>query len=811
MMEVQVPDRRVLPGVPVMRPGENGRGATPVPGARPDGGESINLQEVLRVLRRHLLLVSVFALSFAAISAWVALRTPPTFESTATVRLADLRSGLTGGLGDPAVERMAGRRDPLLSQMEVMRSRTLVGRVVDRQGLRLRPVGTELPAGLIRDARVPADAPGDTIQLAFGAQQVQARSGALRSSAAYGAPLTLGQVSFVVDRRPGPATGELVLASRAATINALLGRLRARPRGETDLFDLVYVAGDPTTARTVLDAVVDEFQQLNAQAAQLRSRKRREFIEEQLQQSDRELAGAQLALSEFRRNRQVYSSREQIGQEQQGLRDLEVRREELEADRQTSRMLLAAAERGGADTRALRGLVSSPAIAGNPVIQGLYNQLMSYEAERDTLTTGRFRSAEESPAVQRINQLIAGTQARIADAVRSEIQSQDARIAALDAIRDRRTSRMSGLPELEAEEERLTQRMMTQQEGANALRAELQKARIAEAVEIGQVEVVDRASVPAAPVPQHRGLRIFLGLLVGLGVGGVAAIIRENMNTTVSSREELETMMGVATLAVIPQINPAGGGKRSLLRKDGKAETLPQVAGSVDPSVVAAWHSHTPGAEAYRTLRTNLMFSQSVRLRSMVVTSAGPADGKTTTSSNVAATFAQQGMRVVLVDCDLRRPRIHEVFGMDKEPGLSQLILGYNGVEDVIRPSGVENLSIISSGTPPPNPSELLGSERMMAVLRDLREHFDLVVLDTPPVLLAPEASVLAAGADGVVLVVRAGVTQRAAAQDASQQLHTVGANLVGTVLNDPDAKLPGYSSYYAYRYYGYAYGQQKN
>ncbi|HYW11509.1 MAG TPA: polysaccharide biosynthesis tyrosine autokinase, partial [Longimicrobium sp.] len=437
----------------------------------------------------------------------------------------------------------------------------------------------------------------------------------------------------------------------------------------------------------------------------------------------------------------------------------------------------------------------------------------AYEAERDTLTTGRFRSAEESPAVQRINQLIAGTQARIADAVRSQIQSQDARIAALDAIRDRRTSRMSGLPELEAEEERLTQQMVTQQEGANALRAELQKARIAEAVEIGQVEVVDRASVPASPVPQHRGLRIFLGLLVGLGVGGVAAIVRENMNTTVSSREELETMMGVATLAVIPQINPAAGSKRSLLRKDGKGETLPEVTGvssSVDPSVVAAWHSHTPGAEAYRTLRTNLMFSQSVRLRTMVVTSAGPADGKTTTSSNVAATFAQQGMRVVLVDCDLRRPRIHEVFGMDKEPGLSQLILGYNGVEEVIRPSGVENLSIISSGTPPPNPSELLGSERMMTVLRDLREHFDLVVLDTPPVLLAPEASVLAAGADGVVLVVRAGVTQRAAAQDASQQLHTVGANLVGTVLNDPDAKLPGYSSYYAYRYYGYAYGGSK-
>lgn len=808
-MEVQVSDRRVLPGVPVVRPGENGRAGQGPPGHRPDAGDSVNLQEILRVVRRHLLLIGVFALAFAAVFAWVALRTPANYESTATVRLADLRSSLTGGLGDPMAERVAGRRDPLLSQMEVMRSRTLVGNVVDRQGLRLRPLGTTLPGDIIRDARVPAEAAPDTIALTFGAQQVEARSGTLRASAAYGAPLTLGAVSFTVDRRPSVAAGELVVLPRAATISGLLGRLRSRPRGETDLFDLAYVAGDPATARRTLDAVVDEFQQINAQQAQLRSRKRREFIEEQLRESDRELAGAQLALSEFRRARQVYSSREQIAQEQQGLRDLEVRREELEADRQTSRMLLAAAERGGTDTRALRSLVSAPAIAGNPVIQQLYQQLETYEAERDTLTTGRFRSAEESPAVQRVNQLIAGTQSRIADAVRSQIQSQDARIAALDAIRDRRTSRMSGLPELEAEEERLTQQMITLQEGANALRAELQKARIAEAVEIGQVEVVDRAS-PAAPVPQHRGLRILLGLLLGLGVGAVAAVIRENMNTTVSSREELEEMMGVAALAVIPQITQGTNGKRGG-RRNGTAEAPAQPVGSVDPSVVAAWHSHTPGAEAYRTLRTNLMFSQSVRLRTMVVTSAGPADGKTTTSSNVAATFAQQGMRVVLVDCDLRRPRIHEVFGLNKEPGLSQLILGYNGVEEVIRPSGVENLSIISSGTPPPNPSELLGSERMMSVLRDLRDSFDLVVLDTPPVLLAPEASVLAAGADGVVLVVRAGVTQRAAAQDAAQQLHTVGANLVGTVLNDPDAKLPGYSSYYAYRYYGYSYGQSKN
>ena len=809
-MEVQAPDRRVVPGLPVVRPGDgNGRlaPAAPPPPSGVAGDESVNVAEILRVLRRYALLVAAFALAFAGGAAWLAYRVPPAFKSIATVRMADLREGLTGGLDAAVPERMAGpRRDPLLSQIEVMRSRTLLGRVVDREGLRLRPLAG-LSEGLVTGARVPAEATVDTIALAFGAREVTARAGRERAAAAYGAPLTVGGVTFAISQRPPVEQGALVVAPRAAAIDALQGSLRADPRPETDLFDLSYVAGDPATARRVLDAIVDEFQRLNAQQAQQRSRRRREFIEQQLLQSDQELAVAQLALSQFRSTQQVYSSREQLSSEQQGMRDLELRREELEADRQTSRSLLAAAERGGSDTRALRSLVSAPAIASNPVIQQLYAQLVQYEAQRDSLTTGRWRAAEGSPEVERINQLVAGTQGRIADAVRSQIQSIDARIAALDGIRDRRSSRISTMPQVEAEEERLLQKVVILQEGANQLRAELQKARIAEAVEIGQVEVVDRASVPVAPVPAHRGLRIMLGLLVGLGIGGAAAVVRENMNTTVGSREELEKMLRVSSLAVIPQITAGGGGKsaRGLLRRNGKSSLPARLDGMVDPSVVAATHSHSAGAEAYRTLRTNLLFSQSVRLRTIVVTSAGPADGKTTTSSNVAATFAQQGMRVVLVDCDLRRPRIHEVFGLDKEPGLSQLILGYNGVEDVIRTSPVENLSIVSSGTPPPNPSELLGSERMREVLEDLRGRFDLVVLDTPPVLLAPESAVLATVADGVVLVVRAGVTQRAAAQEAAQQLRTVSANLVGAVLNDPDAKLSGYSSYYAYRYYGYS------
>lgn len=221
-------------------------------------------------------------------------------------------------------------------------------------------------------------------------------------------------------------------------------------------------------------------------------------------------------------------------------------------------------------------------------------------------------------------------------------------------------------------------------------------------------------------------------------------------------------------------------------------------------ALVAAAHTHSTGAEAYRTLRTNLIFSQAVQsLKTIVVTSASPGEGKTTTAANLAVTFAQQGMRVLLVDCDLRRARLHKMFNVPREPGLTELILDHEVPTEVIRGTPVENLSVLTSGTLPPNPSELLGGPRMERVLEVLREQFDMIVLDSPPLLAASDASVLGTKTDGVLLVVRAGQTERGAAQQAVQQLAVVGARVVGAVLNDPDAKVPQYGGYYNYEYYG--------
>ena len=388
----------------------------------------------------------------------------------------------------------------------------------------------------------------------------------------------------------------------------------------------------------------------------------------------------------------------------------------------------------------------------------------------------------------------------------------DSRIAAVDAVRSRSTQQIQALPRAEEQEVFLVQRAEGLRKIAEQLREDYQKAAISEKVQAGQVRIVDLASA-APPVGTGRVRKLLLALIVGLTLGGGGAFLLESMNTAIRRREEIENVLRIPGLAVIPQIVSRSNGASPLLRLrgsggngngNGKSLALANGDGQVGEGLVAAVHTHSTGAEAYRTLRTNLIFSQAVQsLKTVVVTSASPGEGKTTTAANLAVTFAQQGMQVLLVDCDLRRSRLHKMFQVPRDPGLTELILDHEVVAQVVRPTPVDGLSVLTSGTLPPNPSELLGGARMESVLQMLQERYDMIVLDSPPLLAASDASVLGTKTDGVLLVVRAGQTERGAAQQAIQQLANVGARVIGAVLNDPDAKVPQYGGYYQYSYYG--------
>jgi capsular exopolysaccharide synthesis family protein len=211
-------------------------------------------------------------------------------------------------------------------------------------------------------------------------------------------------------------------------------------------------------------------------------------------------------------------------------------------------------------------------------------------------------------------------------------------------------------------------------------------------------------------------------------------------------------------------------------------------------------------AEAYRSLRTNLAFARAQsRLRTIVLTSPGPADGKSTTAANLAITFAQQGQKTLLVDADLRRAVLDKTFSVPRTPGLTDVIVGVASFEDGVHATSVENLFVMGSGQLPPNPSELLGSARMKEVLAQARDAFDIVLFDSPPLLAVTDAAVLSTIVDGAILVVRTGSTTREAVRRAVALLRNVHSRLLGAVLNDIDVNSGSYyGGSYGYYYYSY-------
>lgn len=216
----------------------------------------------------------------------------------------------------------------------------------------------------------------------------------------------------------------------------------------------------------------------------------------------------------------------------------------------------------------------------------------------------------------------------------------------------------------------------------------------------------------------------------------------------------------------------------------------------------------SPVAEAYRTLRTNIQFSSfDNKIKTIVITSSGPAEGKTTTSCNLAIATAQAGKRTILLDCDMRNAKIHKVFELSNQAGLSDVLIGAVSFYEAVQKTDIENLNVLPSGTRPPNPAELLSSEKMKKFLESLKETYDYIIIDTPPIIMVTDAQILAKYADGCLLLIASAEADKNAALKAKELLEKVDAKILGVVLNKLDTKRKGYYGYY----YNYYYGETRN
>jgi capsular exopolysaccharide synthesis family protein len=708
------------------------------------------------------LVVGVAAAS-VPIAVWVAARNVPVYRATATILVGDVRSAVSGGLVEgPRAGFGARSVDPLLSQVEVIRSRATVGAVVDSNPvLRIAPEG--IPFQQLADVRIANGALFDSLTLRFRSSDVLVEGRFGRAEGVYGSPIRAGDVTLAL---VGPAEVEvakLYVRPRDITVAEVLRGLQVHPRDFTDVVDISFDATDSSRARYVVNEVVRVFQKLTADVARRQARSQREFIEAQLATSDSLLDRARRALAAFKvgQGRAVEGSDRASGSWDREMLLLQVRRKEMATQRRTLQGVLARINTADRDSRrdAIQAAISTPPLDKNVAAASLLTQLVEFETQMDSLAAVR---SPQNPELQALRQLISSTEGRLVQAIETAaltvLASLDAQVATLDDLQSQSEATFRRSSSNAAEEARLVGQVESARRNSEELRVAFQKAQLAEAVEVSQVQILDLA-FSAMPIGVGVVPKVLVILFAGLFVGICAAFFAERSQAPIDSRKEISAL-GVAVLGVVPRM------------KDGRSEGTTKKAS-------------TPVIEALRGVRLNLLHAHGTAGSLMAtITSPSKGDGKSFLSSNLALAFAYAGHQTLLIDGDVRRGVMHQFFGRYRKPGLTDYLAGKAARDQIIQKTEFPRLHFIASGTRTSQAPEFLNSPTMQQVIMALRSSYGVILVDSPPLGVGVDALCLGTVTGNMMVVVRGGATNREATEAKLDMVERLPIRILGVVIN---------------------------
>ncbi len=603
--------------------------------------------------------------------------------------------------------------------------------------------------------------------------------------------------------KPGepPPSGEMTTGERLALIGMIRGGLQVQIVPATQMVDIRYRNNDPKLATDVVNRLVETYKDEDLRSKFDRTMYVSTWLQKQLEGLKQEAGDAQRQLADYQRQHNIVGTDETSNLTMQNLAQISGDLETAEADRIMKEARMREFESQDPDLVALMG--------DNPELGNLRNQLTTLQTERAQLAS---KFGEHHPRMQELNAQIDKIESSINNEVtlaRRQVRDEYTGSLRLEEMLQKRLDAQKEdayrLNEDEAQYAILRHEAELTRDLYDALQMRLKEASVTAGLSATNITVVDRAQIPLAPVAPRKTLAMMMGLIGGLLCGTVLAFMVESIDDTLQTSEEVESVSMLASLATIPHILGEGG-KRKRRRKGAEA---PVPEGVHAQQLIALHSSKSHAAEAYRGLRSSLLLSSIDRPpRVIVVTSAFPGEGKTTTAVNLAVAFAQRGERVLLVDADLRRGSLDRVFKLtEKNFGLSTVLTKPATLSELASPvAELPMLKVLPTGPRPPNPAEMLSSVRMEEQLHQWAQEFDRVVLDTAPVLAVSDTQAMAALADTVILVARAGMTRKRALLRARDLLWRINAPIAGVVVNDVDMRL---ENFYTYRYgmYGYNYG----
>ena len=368
--------------------------------------------------------------------------------------------------------------------------------------------------------------------------------------------------------------------------------------------------------------------------------------------------------------------------------------------------------------------------------------------------------------------------------------------------------KLNNMPDKQMELARLNRDTDILNQNYGFLRQKLEEAKLSLVIQVGDAQFLDSAKKPNIPISPKHQKNIIAGLIFGSFIGLLITFLIEFLDNTLKTIDEIGKY-NLTVLGIIPSIgNPVNIAKKKFFFWKNRSRD----SGKLERRLITREDPKSPVAEAYRSLRTNMLYSSTKNIKSLLISSAGPGEGKTTTVANLAITYANLGKRTLLVDTDLRRPVVHKVFGLNREPGVTNYISGQTkNYNKLIKKTEIENLFVMTSGLIPPNPSEILGSDNMLQLVKSLENDWDIVLFDSPPLVAVTDANMISKEIDRIVLVIKVGQTDKKAFHHTISNLKNIDAPLGGIIMNAVTNKT-SYGSYYYYYYHQYYhyYGSDK-
>lgn len=584
-----------------------------------------------------------------------------------------------------------------------------------------------------------------------------------------------------------------ISAAQNELIQAFRGHLRVQLMRDSRMIEVTFDSTDPQLAAREANTLVNNYTEYNFHQKYDATRQASGFMEQQLDELKAKVEKSQQAMVDYERKNLIVD----IGDKQSVV---EQRLTALSTD-------LTNAQNERMQKQSLYELVTSnnepeaTLATQDSLLQSLDEK---YATLREDYVDGVGQYGPNFPKVKRLQDqlnevqtLMVRQRKRLITRIREDYMAALGRERLLAAAVSHEKEEVGKLNQLSIERNLLKREFETNQQLYASLLQHLKDATISAGLRATNIHVVDSALVPTSPVRPRVMYNIAISLLVGLVLGLSLAIIEESLDTSVKSAEDLERVLGAPTLAVIPLA------RSSWLKMVGdRAQTQNHAVESI-----VLRQPTSSLAESYHTLRTAILLSTAPRPpQALLVTSAQPGEGKTCTSLNLAMGLAQRGVPVVLVDADMRRPGISRALAFPQNgAGLSSVLSGAHTLDESLRQfEAVPNLWVIPAGPQAPNPADLLSSPTMQKVLEDLRGRFEHVVLDSAPLLLVTDATILSGMVNGVVLVVESGVMARRGLLRAHKILESSGGRILGSVLNKWDARSEGYYAYYGSYYRGY-------